>query len=106
MKTLEHLYNSLKSLGLPVAYRCFKDKTTVPYIVYFVSGESIYGADSLNMICERTVRIELYTEIKDYQLEESLESLFPQFELGKSENFISEENLIETVYEFSYTYKI
>lgn len=106
MKTLEHLYNSLKSLGLPVAYRCFKDKTTVPYIVYFVSDERIYGADSLNMICERTVRIELYTEIKDYQIEERLESLFQQFELGKSENFISEENLIETVYEFSYTYKI
>lgn len=102
----EDIYEALKTLGLPVAYRCFKDKVAVPYIVYYIPEEQIYGGDNINLLCNCTVRIELYNEIKDYMLERKLENLFRGFELKKDEIFISEENLIETVYEFSYTFKI
>lgn len=103
---IEDIYKKLKTLGLPVAYRCFKDTVAVPYIVYYIAEENIYGADNKNLICERTARIEFYCEIKDYCLEKQIENLFSEFELSKSEIYISDENLIETVYEFSHTFKI
>lgn len=103
---IEDIYEKLKTLDIPVAYCRFKNVVPPPYIVYYVSDESIYGGDNINLLCRYHVKIELYNEIKDFLLERKIQRLFSDFELKKDELYISDENLIETVYKFSFVSKL
>lgn len=75
--TLNDLYKELKQeLKIPVAYDHFEESPSVPFIAYVDEGKSVFIADR-NVYTKKTkIRIELYTEEKDIELEEKLEELF------------------------------
>lgn len=97
---IEQLCEILKSLGYPVAYYEFKQPPTIPYIVYSESGATSYGDDFKNYIIRKTYAVELYTDKKSPQVEQQIEDALIFVEWTKNENYISDEKLIQTTYEF------
>lgn len=100
------VYNRLLTLGIPVAYRRFKSKPSLPFVCYYVSGEDIYGSDFENLILSQDINIELYTDEKDTDLEEKINDLFHDFELNKSEMYIADEDLFEVMYSLTNIHKL
>lgn len=98
--TLKEINEKLNILDIPVAYNCFITAQKPPFLVYKITSENIRGADNKNMLSEKSVRIELYSEIKNIEIEEELENLFNEYELEKSEVYIESEKMLETIYEF------
>lgn len=98
-------------LGLPVAYRQFtplKDKPVPnpPYLIYYISPENSGGADYKNLLIQRTVTVELYTDEPDAVLEQQLEDALSSVEWTKHEDYIESERLNMVSYEFNYYFKI
>jgi len=98
--TLKEINEKLNILDIPVAYNCFITPQKPPFITYKITSEDIRGADNKNMLSEKSVRIELYSEVKNIELEEELENLFDEYELAKSEEYIESEKMLEIIYEF------
>lgn len=100
--TLIDVYTRLGTLNIPLAYLAFKSVQNPPYIVYYESGANFHGSDEKNYIKDMTVVIELYCENKNTQIEKSIENLFSDVELSKSEDvWIEDEQLIMVTYEFT-----
>jgi len=99
---LQDIFTRLQTLNTPVAYMAFKSAQDPPYIVYRESGASFHGSDEKNYIKDMNVTIELYCENKNTQIEKSIENLFSDVELSKSEDiWIDGEQLIMVTYEFT-----
>lgn len=91
---LKEVYEKLKTLKIPTAYRFFKRAPeSVPFVVYYFASSSRYGADYLNLLDRRTIVIELYTEIKNEILENKLYKLFEDYDIDIDENYIDSEKL-------------
>lgn len=104
--TLIDVYTRLGTLNIPLAYLAFKSAQNPPYIVYYESGSNFHGSDEKNYIKDMNVTIELYCENKNTQIEKSIENLFSDVELSKSEDvWIEDEQLIMVTYEFTTIYK-
>mgnify|MGYP006876283184 CR=1 FL=1 len=70
-------YEKLKSeFNISVAYDHFESKPTVPFIVFLDEGKRVYAADNINYFKFNNIRVELYTDRKDLELEEQLENFF------------------------------
>ena len=98
---LQERYATLQTLGIPVAYRVFKSAQEPPFLVYYLDNSRKHGADSLNLISDDNIIIELYTDSKNIALEKQIESLFSDVELSKIESWIEDENLLMIAYEFT-----
>lgn len=105
--TAQELYDLLTSTGYPVAYDHFAEGSvpTLPFIVYKFPSSANFSAD--NTVYEQilNVTVELYSETKDLQAEQSLESVLNQFVWDKYELFIDEEKLFQQSYQFSINYE-
>ena len=99
--TLQETYARLQTLGIPVAYRVFKSAQEPQFLVYYLDNSRKHGADSLNLISDDNIIIELYTDSKNIALEKQIESLFSDVELSKIESWIEDENLLMIAYEFT-----
>lgn len=95
--------NILANIGLPLAYREFKDQTqkVLPYIVYFYDGSDDMYADNINYQEIPGLRIELYTKDKDYATERMVEAALKAAEIAysKDEVFIEDQKMYEIIYE-------
>lgn len=91
----------LDKSGMPVAYHHFNNAMTAPFVVYYVPDIDYIGADDAPYISMATLRIELYTDIKDVTAEHIIEDLLLAAGIfySKSEVWISDEKLYEIVYE-------
>jgi len=98
---LSELNELLNTLDIPVAYNHFKDLVQTPFLIYYVQNENIRGADNKNMLSEKNIRIELYSDLKNIELENQLEEMLIEYELDKNETYIESEQLIQVSYEFS-----
>jgi len=99
---LSEVYTRLGTLNKPVAYLAFKSAQSPPYIVYYENGANFHGSDEKNYIKDMTVVIELYSESKDMATEESIEALFSDVELSKSEDiWIEGEQIVMVTYTFT-----
>lgn len=101
----------IKKIGLPYAYRLFKkvknkEPPAPPFVVYFCDEENSWGADCVNLIKRIRVVIELYTDAKNMEIEQKIESVLSGYELEKIEEYITEENLNMVSYEFDIYEKI
>ncbi len=72
--TLEELYIVLAGIGIPVRYSHFNNPVSPPYLVYINEGKETFKADDSIYLKEKSIRIELYTKIKDESLEETIEN--------------------------------
>lgn len=114
MQPNDNIKAVLDTVKVPYAYRVFKvDKEhpapVPPYITYFIGREQHSGSDQGNNIKGSFIVIELYTVVKDFTLEETLEAeLDIEFgaEINKTEEYDYNENLFRITYEFSTTNKI
>lgn len=91
----------LDKTGLPVAYHHFNSAMSAPFLVYYVSETEYFYADDAQHMQKDTLRIELYTDIKDVATEKNLESILSAAGIcfSKSEIWIDEEKLYEIIYE-------
>lgn len=98
--TCEEITRRLRTLHIPVAYSHFNSPPTVPFAVYLIPETERYGADYKNMLLKSTVRVELYTDHKDVQLENRLSSLFSEYEIDSYESYLSDQQLYQITFEF------
>lgn len=98
--TREEIANIIKSFGYRWTYYRFpKDKApALPYVVYHFPDRNDYMADNENYRQIETLRIELYTESRDFQAEQNLEVLLP-FPFSKDVEYINNEKMYQISYE-------
>lgn len=98
---LTEIYQKLRTLGIPVAYLKFDKPQKLPFIAYFEAGTEIQGADSYNLYRRVTIRIELYSEKKNPELERKIENLFRSVEIEKDgDTYLQNENMFMTIFSF------
>ena len=101
--TLPELKDKLKTLDLPIAYRCFVvgQVPELPYIVYYVDEDIGFYADDTVYYEGCAVTIEVYTDQKDLQLEKKVKQLLNDNQLPceSYESFLDSENMYLKAYE-------
>lgn len=101
--TLPELKDKLKSLKLPIAYRCFAvgKVPKLPYIVYYADEDIAFYADDIVYHEGYAVTIEVYTEKKDMELEKKVKQLLNDNGLPYEsyESFLDSENMYLKAYE-------
>lgn len=75
--TYQEVATMIASLNIPYAYYQFPNGTeqACPFICFFFDSSNDLAADNTNYQKIRPLSIELYTDNKDFALEESVESL-------------------------------
>ena len=75
--TYQEVATMISGLNIPFAYYQFPENTeqACPFICFFFENSNDLAADNTNYQRIRTLSIELYTDNKDFALEESVESL-------------------------------
>lgn len=98
--TLNEIVAMLETFGIPYAYYTFPvdQAPPLPYCVYYFPNNNDVMADNRNFVRVVDIRIELYTENKDFALEYDIESklLFPY---SKNVEYINSENMYQITYE-------
>ena len=101
---MEKLITILEQTGLPYAYSQFAEGEAPdpPFICYLLPGSSNFGADGRVYKKIGRVHLEVYTDEKDPELEESIEDVLDQHGIfyQKSEVWIASEKLYEVLYSF------
>ena len=98
---LNEIYTKLKTLKIPGAYLKFNKPQQLPFVVFYESATEIKGADTYNLYRDVTITIELYTDLKQPQLERQIEALFRDREIDKSsDTYLKEEDMYMTVFSF------
>lgn len=98
---LSEIYTKLCTLGVPVAYLQFSKPQKLPFIAYSEAGTEIQGADNYNLYRRTVIRVELYSEKKNPELERKIENLFRSVEIKKDGDiYLNEENMFLTVFSF------
>lgn len=101
--TLPELKDKLKTLDLPIAYRCFAvgQVPELPYIVYYADEDIAFYADDIVYHEGYAVTIEVYTEKKDMELEKKVKQLLNDNGLPYEsyESFLDSENMYLKAYE-------
>lgn len=81
------------------AYHHFVSAPTLPYIAYLEYDSSSVMADNQTIYMDHGIRLELYTEKKDIQLEQKLEQEFKNLPIIKEASiWLETENTYMTVY--------
>lgn len=102
--TIENLVEMLQELKIPFAYDHFAEGESPepPFICYLIPGSDNYAADGRVYFKLNEVRIEMYTDFKDLDLESRVEGVLDGHEIfyNKSETWIQSEKLYEVMYSF------
>lgn len=101
--TRKEISQMIASVGLPYAYYQFPEDTpqAPPFICFFFSNTDDVFADDSNFQKIEQLNIELYTNVKDFALEDALEEILKTNNLTyyKEENYIDSEKLYQIAYE-------
>ena len=94
----------LKETGIPFAYDHFAEgeSPSPPFICFLFPGSNNFSADGEVFYKVAEVRVELYTDEKNPDLENTIETIFDNHDIyyDKSEVWIPEEKLYEILYSF------
>lgn len=95
----------MEEMGIPYAYDHFAEGESPdpPFICFLYPREVEFGADNVVYHTFNALDIEVYTDIKDPELEERVEAVLAAHELfyHKSEVWIEEERMYEVLYELT-----
>lgn len=93
----------LAEMNLPYAYDHFVEGESPdpPFLVFLYPGSNHFAADGKVYFKVNRLNIELYTDKKDVELEETVEAVLDRHGnfYGKSEVWIESENLYEVLYQ-------
>lgn len=67
------IFEILQGIGLPCAYSHFRNKQTLPYLVYTGDGQDTMAADNTWYYRKNTYQIEYYFKEKDEEVEAAIE---------------------------------
>ena len=100
---LKELVKTLEKLKIPIAYNHFSTVQKPPYLVYKVTSSNNFMADNKVYKKIRKVDLELYTENKNEELEEKLETILCESEMvfDSFETYIQSEDVYQVIYEIS-----
>ena len=101
--TYEQVAEMAEETGLPVAYDHFAEGESPepPFIVFLYPKANNFAADGKVYYKIKRLNIELYTDLKDVELEEKVEAVLDSHGIfyAKSEVWIESERLYEVLYE-------
>ncbi|MFD1403749.1 hypothetical protein [Robinsoniella peoriensis] len=101
---METILEILKEAGIPFAYDHFAEGESPepPFICYLIPGSDNFAADGKAYYKINEVRIELYTDTKDFSVEQKLEGVMDKYGIfyEKSETWIDSEKLYKVLYQF------
>ena len=101
---MDKLVGILKEFGVPYAYDHFAEGESPqpPFVCYLLPGSNHFVADGKVYYKINEVRLELYTDYKDMELEQRLERLLDEGGIvyRKTEVWIESEKLFEVLYSF------
>ena len=102
--TIENLVEMLQEMNIPFAYDHFAEGESPepPFVCYLIPGSDNFAADGKVYFKMNEVRIEVYTDFKDLDLESRVEGVLDGHEIfyNKSETWIQSEKLYEVMYSF------
>ena len=102
--TMEKVVEMLQEMKIPFAYDHFAEGESPepPFICYLIPGSNNFAADGRVYFKLNEVRIEMYTDFKDLDLESRVEGVLDGHEIfyNKSETWIQSEKLYEVMYSF------
>lgn len=98
----QEIYEGLRSLGYPVAYRRFAegDVPRAPYLIYLFPGTDNFSADGIVYQEINQLDIELYMEKKDLEAEQKIADWLTKNGVfyEKEEVYIESEKMIEVIF--------
>jgi hypothetical protein len=101
---MDKLLAILAEIGIPFAYDHFAEGESPepPFICYLLPETNHFAADGIAYFKINEVNIELYTDIKDLDVEQRIEAVLDQHGIfyAKSEVWIESERLYEVLYSF------
>ncbi len=102
--THDEIMGMLEEANLPIAYDHFAEGESPdpPFICFLFPSSDNFSADGRVYLKINRVHVELYTDFKDPELEQKLESVLDQHGIfyEKTEAWIESEKLYEVLYEF------
>ena len=95
--TYAEVSNMVQSIGLPFAYYQFPEGTdqACPFVCFFFENSNDLAADNTNYQRIRPLSIELYTDNKDFELEETVETTLNSYGLvySREETHLNSERM-------------
>ena len=108
--TPKQIKDILKQAEVPCAYYKFAEDTKQepPFICYFFDGSEDLYADDINYLTIERLYIELYTDRKDFALEDKLQRILADNGMpwSKDEDNIDSEHMHVTVYTTTITLEV
>ena len=100
--TYQEVKTMVESIGIPYAYYQFPEGTDqpCPFICFYFTGSNDLAADDTNYQRIRPLAIELYTDNKDFALENTFEAVLNQhvFVYSRDEAWIDTERMNMVTY--------
>lgn len=100
--TYKEVATMIQGIGLPYAYYQFPEGTAqqCPFICFFFDGSNDLAADGTNYQRIRSLSVELYTDIKDFTLEEQVETALNSAGLvySREETYLDSEKMNMVTY--------
>ena len=101
--TYKEVSQMIAGIGLPYAYDHFEEgnASPPPFICFLYSGSNDVAADNVNYQKIRPLTIELYTDNKDFGVEQFVETVLNNADLyySRSEVYIDSERMYEVIYQ-------
>ena len=101
--TYEQIAEMMEEMELPFAYHQFADgeSPAPPFLLFLSRRENTFSADNSMYFSFKMLDIELYTDVKNPELEKQVESVLKKRKIyyKKSEVWIESEKLYEVLYE-------
>ncbi len=95
--TYQQIATMVSSIGVPYAYYQFPEGTeqACPFICFYFESSNDFAADGRNYQKIRPLSIELYTDNKDFQLEQTVEQILNANGLvySREETYLSSERM-------------
>lgn len=100
--TYQQIASMVSEIGVPTAYYQFPEGTdqACPFVCFFFTGSDDLKADNSNYQRIRPLAIELYTDAKDFTLEQTVENVLNQHGhvYDREESYIDSERMNMVVY--------
>lgn len=100
--TYKEVSEMIEAIGIPFAYYQFPEGTgqECPFICFYFAGSNDLAADNTNYQRIRPLTIELYTDNKDFTLEQTVEAALNSSGLvySRAEAYIDSEKMNMVVY--------
>ena len=101
--THQEVLEMMDEMKLPYAYHHFVEGESPdpPFFVFLYPNSDNFAADGMVYFKVNRLNIELYTDLKDVELEETVEAVLDKHGIfyEKSEVWIDSENLYEVLYQ-------